>query len=375
MAHAYTPGLTVAARVHHQCRRMLPIAGEVKVAQGARVRAEDVVAETFMPGDVTPLNLAKLISVSPGDVPGCLGKKKGDRIEAGELLAESKGIFGLFKTRYVAKVSGTIESISSTTGQVMVRGAPLPIQVKAYLSGEVIEVLPQEGVVVAADVTFIQGIFGIGGETFGPIRMACQRPDQELTDEVISDDMRGQVVVGGARVTAEALARAIRVGVSAVVTGGMDDADLKALLGYDLGVAVTGSEEVGLSLILTEGFGSIAMAERTWRLFQTRAGDLAAVNGSTQIRAGVQRPEVVIPVTEDQDPSAGRPEATSGYLEIGSAVRIIRDPYFGSIGAVTALPEEPRALASGSKARVLEVQFGSGQTVVVPRANVELIAD
>ena len=31
------------------------------------------------------------------------------------------------------------------------------------------------------------------------------------------------------------------------------------MLGYDLGVAVTGSEKLGLTLIITEGFGEIAM--------------------------------------------------------------------------------------------------------------------
>jgi hypothetical protein len=60
-------------------------------------------------------------------------------------------------------------------------------------------------------------------------------------------------------------------------------------------------------------------------------------------------------------------------LELGANVRIIRDPYFGRIGKVAALPHELRALDSGSKARVLEVAFDSQERIVVPRANVELI--
>jgi hypothetical protein len=58
---------------------------------------------------------------------------------------------------------------------------------------------------------------------------------------------------------------------------------------------------------------------------------------------------------------------------MGRPVRIIRDPYFGLIGEVSDLPPEPQALDSGSKTRVLGVKLGSGDTVVVPRANVELI--
>ena len=54
-------------------------------------------------------------------------------------------------------------------------------------------------------------------------------------------------------------------------------------------------------------------------------------------------------------------------------MRIIRDPWFGRLGTVASLPHEPRVLASGSKARILEVRLDSGESVTVPRANVELI--
>ena len=46
---------------------------------------------------------------------------------------------------------------------------------------------------------------------------------------------------------------------------------------------------------------------------------------------------------------------------------------FGLIGEVAGLPSEPQVLGSGSKARVLEVKLDSGESVVIPRANVELI--
>jgi hypothetical protein len=374
MSAGYTPGLRVAASTHHRVRRLLPIPGELLVDTGQQVQAREVVARTFMPGDVTPLNLAKLLSLPPTDVPECMLKHQGDQIAVGDVLARTKGIFGKFRNEYKSQVAGTIESISSVTGQVIVRGAPQAVEVVAYLSGRVVEIVPQEGCVIEADVTFVQGIFGIGGEAFGPLRMACQQHDQELAADLITADMKGLVVVGGARVTADALERAKRVGVAAVVTGGVDDQDLETFLGYSLGVAITGSERVGVTLILTEGFGEIAMAERTFALLASREGDEAAVNGATQIRAGVIRPEIVIPVAPAQVATVlGAPDALEGHLSVGSAVRVIRDPYFGLIGTVTALPSEPQVLASGSRARVLEVTFASGDGVMIPRANVERI--
>jgi hypothetical protein len=373
MPQAYTPGLKVTPRIRHRVRRILPIAGEVLVQAGQKVQASDVVARTYMPGDILPVNVANALSISAGDVPAAMLVNEGDVVEVGQAIARSKGIFGFFPGEYQAKAAGTVESISGVTGQVILRGAPRPVQVLAFLTGTVIEVLPGEGCIIEADVSYVQGIFGIGGEAYGTLRMACQSPVHDLTEEKITDDMRGQVVVGGARMTGGAIRRAIQVGAAAVVSGGMDDQDLRDILGYDLGVAVTGSERVGTTVVITEGFGDIAMAERTFTLLQSHQRDPCAVNGATQIRAGVMRPEIVIPLSPDEAAQQPEPPHFAGTLAVGRPVRIIRDPYFGRIGEVAARPAEPTVLDSGSKARVLHVQLRDGQRVTVPRANVELI--
>lgn len=373
MAHAYTPGLRVTPRTRYRARRILPIVGEVLVGVGQRVEARDVVARAELPGNLTPINLANQLATPPGDIRGTLLKREGEHTEVGEVLARTHGIFGLFKTEYVSKVSGTIESVSSVTGQVIVRGPPIPVEVRAYVSGEVVEVLPNEGCVVEAEAAFVQGIFGVGGEAYGTIRIAAPEPSRELAPDLITDDMRGQIVIGGARVTREAVERAVAVGATAIVTGGIDDQDLRAILGYDLGVAVTGSERIGITLIMTEGFGEIAMAERTYALLAAHAGQPAAANGATQIRAGVMRPEIVIPLAERGNGAVSEAGLLAAPLEIGTAVRIIRDPWFGVLGTVSQLPPEPQILPSGSKARVLEVTGRTGERYIVPRANVEIV--
>ncbi len=373
MAHAYTPGLKVSSWLDHRCKRMLPIKGDVLVEVGQEVDANDVVAHTEMPGDVYPVNLANLLSLPPSDVPECLVKSEGDQVKEGEVLAQTKGIFGMMKKSQKSPYTGTIETVSEVTGQLILRGPAIPIQVKAYVSGRVVEVLPEEGCVVETKGTYLQGIFGIGGETNGSIRMACERHDQKLTPDLITDDMKGCVVVGGGQMTDAAIERALQVGAAAVVSGGMDDQDLRDFLGYDLGVAITGSERKGITLVITEGFGDIAMAGRSYDLLKAREGCQASVNGATQIRAGVMRPEIIVPAGSDENPVSGSEGQVEGLLEPGRPVRIIRDPYFGVIGQVSGLPHQPAVLGSGSKARVLEVKLDSGESVVIPRANVELI--
>lgn len=375
MAKAFTPGLKVTGRTTLRVRRLLPIPGDVLVSSGDRVSARDIVARTYMPGDITPVNVANKLAVPPAEVPSLMLVKVGDTITVDQPIARSRGIFGMFRTEMKSPVGGTVEVISEVTGQVMVRGEPQPVQVEAYLAGLVIEVVPNEGVVIQNDVALVQGIFGIGGEAHGRLRIAAADPHEEFHADLIDQSMKGEIVVGGGRVTAGALERARSVGVAALVSGGIDDQDLRDFLGYDLGVAITGSEKVGLTLIITEGFGEIAMASRTFRLLCHHEGHEAAVNGATQIRAGVMRPEIIVPLAAGSDAREASSAIAAGVLEIGTPVRVIRDPHFGLIGTVAALPEQPHVLGSGSRARVLEVKLDSGESVVVPRANVELIEE
>ncbi|MFM7135432.1 MAG: hypothetical protein ACKO0W_14085, partial [Planctomycetota bacterium] len=294
MAKAYTPGLKVSASTTYRARRLLPVAGEVLVKAGDAVEARAVVARTFIEGDVTPVGMAALLSVPAGDVPALMLVKAGDLVAEGQPIARSKGIFGLGKKEVASPAAGTVESISGTTGQLILRGKPIAVEVKAYVAGRVVEVLPNEGAVVECDAALVQGIFGVGGETVGALRMAVAAADEVLEARAIQPDMRGQIVVGGGRITAGAVQAAQAAGVAAIIAGGIDDSDLKAILGYDLGVAITGTEKIGLTIVVTEGFGDIAMAARTFALLKGFEGREASVNGATQIRAGVMRPEIVI---------------------------------------------------------------------------------
>lgn len=372
MGHAYTPGLKVTENIVVRKNRILPLKGDVLVQVGQTVLPDTVVARTLLPGNVVPLNIANKLGIPPEDITTVMLKEVGDRIANGETIALAKSLFGLIKTPCAATIEGTIESISHVTGQVLQRGEPTPVEVKAYVRGEVVEVIPREGVVVACQGSFVQGIFGIGGETHGPIHVATSDNHTVLADTLIKDDMKGKIVVGGSIVTAAALRKAIAVGVKGIVVGGFDDKDLRDFLGYDIGVAITGSEEIGTTLVVTEGFGQINMAGRTFELLKRHEGRLACINGATQIRAGVIRPEVVIPSETSVGIKGDGASAVEG-LKIGSPVRVIRHPFFGHLGTVSDLPSPLQVLESESKARVLEVEFESGKRAVVPRANVEMI--
>ena len=155
-----------------------------------------------------------------------------------------------------------------------------------------------------------------------------------------------------------------------IVVGGIIDKDLIEFLGYDIGVAITGHENISLTLVITEGFGTIAMARRTFELLRSLAGRSASINGATQIRAGVIRPEVIVPLGA----SSGSPAASGdeGNLSIGTPIRIIREPYFGKLASVSSLRRSSRSSAPGHPSAYWKQSSPTARSSPSP-ANVEII--
>lgn len=375
MSHTYTPGLRVAAATVVRRERRLPIAGSVLVQQGARVKAEDVVARAELPGAVATVNVMNQLGIAANEIPNFMLKKEGERVAVNEVIAETRPFIKLFRSAAHAPIGGTIETVSEVTGQVIVRGPPQPVDLRAYIDGAVVEVRANEGIVVETRGAFIQGILGVGGEVCGELAVVGDGPGAVVEPSQLDERLKGRIVVAGAYISSALFKRAAELGVEALIAGGLDDSDLRELLGRDLGVAITGHEDIKPILIVTEGFGHIPMARATYELLRTCAGRRASASGATQIRAGVLRPEIIVPEPAGGGASVGAPAspAESQGLMVGSRVRIIREPYFGVLGTVSALPAGLEIVQSETRVRVARIRCDDGREAVVPRSNLEAI--
>ena len=371
MAHSYTPGLKVLKKTIFKKERILPLKGDVLVKSGDQLTPDTIVASTNLPGNVQMLKVSNILNIDPKDVVEALQVKERQEVKKGDIIAETSGIFGMFKSSVESPVDGTIESISQSTGRVVVREAPIPVEVDAYVSGVVDEVVENEGIVLKSNAAFIQGIFGIAGEKRGDLLLVSSGPGEELTADQITADMKGKILIGGSFLSLDAFKKALSVQVAGIVVGGFNYYDLKAILGYNLGVAITGTEKLNTALIVTEGYGSIPMSEATFSLLKENDGKAASINGATQIRAGVIRPEIVIPIDSgntDDDSKLKMPEG----IQEGSTVRVIRSPNFGKIGKVISLPAELNKMESETMVRVAEINI-DGKNILIPRANLEMV--
>jgi hypothetical protein len=387
MAMAYTPGLkrkeaTLVTKV-----RKLPISGEVLVQEGEKVSYDTKVAVTNLPGKINVLNLASIlelemktsvldeVEIGSLELSKYMLKDEGELVKRGEMLAQRKSFFGLFKRECVVPVDGTLEYVSDITGQCHIREPSIPLTLESYIPGIVKRVLPNEGVEIETPAALIQGIFGIGEETHGDLMVLSKSEEEAMTEDQITEECAGKIIVGGSIVDGPTLKKAVDMGVKGIIVGGIRDSDLANFLGYSIGVAITGEEGMGLTLILTEGFGKMRMAAKTFNFLNRFEGSLACINGATQIRAGVIRPEIIIPIDKISSELRDDEELYLEGLTSGLPVRIIGPPYFGAIGYVTNLPVELQTVETESDVRVLEVELEDGKRVIVPRANVEMIEE
>ncbi len=371
MAHSYTPGLKVLKSSIINKNRRLPIKGEVRKKVGDSVLPDDIVAKTNLPGNVQIIKVASQLNIGPADILEALRVSEGEQVKKGQLLAQTGGLFGLFKSEIFSPIDGTIESISDVTGQIIMREAPIPVEIDAYTSGIVKDIIPEEGVIIETKAAFIQGIFGIGGEARGILEIIVQDRNDEITPEMLNSSQKGKVIVGGGFIGLEAFKKAISLKISGIVIGGFNYYDLKEILGYNLGVAITGSEDINTSLIVTEGYGHIKMSRGTFSLLKENENNFCSINGATQIRAGVIRPEIVIPVKEDSLKSVNQSKIGKGIV-IGSLVRVIRAPFFGLMGKVTELPSKLQKMESETLVRVAKINVGD-QDIIIPRSNLEMV--
>ena len=372
MSRSYTPGLKILARTKIIKKRQLPMKGNVHMKIGDVVKSDEIVASTELPGNVQMLNVANKLNIEPENVPECMLVELDESISKGQIIAESKGIFGMFKSQLKSPIDGTLANVSEITGQAILSEPPIPVEVDAYTSGTITEVEDEEGVTIETVGALVQGILGIGGENHGILEVVTTSPSDELTAEMIQEKHKNMVLVGGSFLTKDTFEHARKIGVAGIVSGGFDYTDLSKILGYSLGVAITGSEDIGPSLIITEGFGRISIAVRTYELLVSNKGKFASINGSTQIRAGVIRPEILIP-DEIGNGEIGEFEEADLAISDGSLIRVIRAPYFGRVGKVKSLPPELQKMESETMVRVAEIEFEDGTIEIIPRANLEMI--
>jgi hypothetical protein len=337
--------------------RLLPAPGQVLVGPGEKVGPADVVARCQLPGEIRVLDVCRTLGIPRRRAAKYIRKSAGDTVQVDDLLAAPRGLLGRLRRGCRSPVEGQV--IEVRDGLILIESAATTLELRAHIRGEVVNVMPNRGVVIAVSGALIQGMWGSGGEAEGVLKTLVDNPEKPLRTRAIDVSCHGTIVVGGRILDEAVLAQAVEARVRGIIVGGMD-ADLCQNLG-----------SLPFPVLLTEGFGPLPMSQPVFELLKDNAGREALLSADTRTRRDARRPEVLIPLPNGHDGSEERPGSLP--LTTGVRVRALRAPHLGRVGTVIDLPVQPRRIESGARVPVAVVDVDNGGQASIPVANLELI--
>jgi hypothetical protein len=333
--------------------RSLPVAGKVNAHLNQRVSPTDVIAEANFAREHVLLDAARTFGVSVAAADKMIKVNEGDRVAQGALIAESGGIIS---RSIKAPRAGRVMVVGG--GQVLMEVGDTRIELKAGLPGQVIQIIPERGVVIRTAGALIQGVWGNGRIDNGLMRVLIEKPDDVLTADRLDVSMRGSVILGGQVRDAETLRAATELQIRGLIIPGMPSQLIQA------------AYQARYPILVLDGFGAMSMNSSAFKLLTTNRDREVTVNAEHFDRYSNNRPEAIIPLPINSEPD--EPEPFSAFA-VGLTVRMRRPPFAGLIGTISNLPAGLTVLQSGLRAPAADVKLENGESVTVPLVNLEVV--
>ncbi len=357
-------------------RRTILGSGSLTVSLGQEVRPEDILGKYQTRAGFTTINLAKELSVSKSSAGKFLTRKKGDKIFEGELLAQKKGIFG--ETNIITPSDAIVDDYFPDRGEVRLQFLPKDVSLTSGVYG-IVEVVDKERgeIVIKALVNELFGIVGSGNQRGGILRFINERGNV-LTSQ-LKPDFKHAIIVGGDIINKETLQKAVEIGISGIISGGVNLSDYLSL-SSSIQPQKRIATDIGITVLATEGFGLLSLGKDILEMLKKYEGKFIFINGnSRRIMLPVLERDSIITLRKTAL-SVGKitaypehqPELTAREIKVGDKVRIIWPPFMGSQGKVVAIDKTVTRLPSGIVTYLLTIEIPT-KKLKVPYLNVELI--
>lgn len=360
-----------------QINRTLPSAiGHINVKIGDEVAPDYVLAEGKRPAGFRTVNLSDELKINPKEGLKYLKRAMGLNIFKDELLAEKKGIMGMGNKILLSPADGILDYYDEDSGRLKIKLFPKTVKLACGVWGIVENVDESKGVItIRTMVSLIYGVIGSGKTREGTLNVIGSK-DVLVGSRQLEETMRGQIIVGGEIVFADGLEKAIEFGIAGLISGGINAKDYKSMAG-GWNIYKKQWSDVGLSLLITEGFGSVHMGNDIFSLLQQSHGKFSIVDGNRNklilpsddggcmiyIRK-TNLPKKIFVETE--------PEIKPIELQIGQKVRIISQDCLGLEGVIEEVDKTQSKLPSGANTTLVTIGSKS-RKIRVAHQNLEVI--
>jgi hypothetical protein len=333
--------------------RVLPSRGKVLVRAGQRVNSLDVIAEANLRPEYLLLNVARGLGLSPERADQMIQCQAGDHLADGDMIAGPVGI-----ARRVVRTPSDGQVVLVGSGQVLIEVASKPFQLKAGVPGEVVELIVDRGATVETSGALVQGVWGNGHIDFGVMVVLAKSPDQLLTTDQLDVSLRSSIILAARCEDAEVLKNAEELPLRGLILASMS-ASLAPI-----------AARMQIPVILLEGFGHSPMNTAAFKLLTTNERREVALNAEPWEPYIGTRPEIIIPMPGSERLSL---PLETGTFSPDQQVRMLRAPHAGEIGVVLGLRGSV-VFPSGLRAQAADIRLESGQIVVIPLANLDVLA-
>lgn len=357
-------------------RKPLYHRGRLLVRPGLEVVPEDVLGEGQSPLGFRSIHLASELEVSPKKALKYLKRPLGKAIYKGELLAVRSELWGLSKKNLFSPVDGVIVFYDREKGILKIKLQPKMVKMVSGVHG-IIERVDEDTneVIIKTLVSLVYGVAGCGKERGGMLKVLGSS-GLVISPRQILEEMKGEILVGGGAILPDALKKAVRIGVTGIISGGVSAADYRSAAGGYV-VPTNTIIDIGLTMLVTEGFGSIEIGPDIFSVLKEHDGRFAIMDGSNKClilptydqNAMIDIRKAQLPKNSD---SISVEQVKPVELKAGIRVRVIVSPYFGTQGVVDSIDRVSTKLPSGIKTLMVTVRTSS-RKLRVPYQNLEAI--
>ena len=334
--------------------RELPIPGNIVVRQGQKVEARDVIAEAHLEPEHILLNIARSLHVSPEKADDLIQRAAGEFVTQDDLIAGPTG----FPKRVVrAPRSGRI--VVAGDGLVLLQVNTAPYELKAGMPGTITDLIPDRGAVIETTGALVQGVWGNGRSEFGMMQVKLDGSDDQLQRDMLDVSLRGAIVLGGYCDDPQVFKKAAEIPLRGLILVSMSAA------------MIPHAQKAAFPIIVLEGFGFHPLNAIGYNVLATNNGREISLNAEQIDHYKGIRPEIVIPLDAGHTPNDA--SLVVEDFAPGQQVRVIKAPYAGKTGNITALSQEPLKFPSGIRAPGAYITLSDNEDVKVPLANLEKV--
>lgn len=208
------------------------------------------------------------------------------KLKVGDFVEQNALIASCMQKRVVSTKCGFVKEINRSKGTITIHYDKTPLPTHAFINGHISLINDGCAAEIKSRMTDLKGLIGFGGENFGTL--------SHYNPVNLPEFYRDKITYHSNPVKTEDLIKARQNGWKGIIAPSMHSTDWLNFYGKELGVAITGNEDIPFTLILLHGFGKSVTIQQVDDFFKTHNGKTVSLTGQTQIRAGVIRPQIRI---------------------------------------------------------------------------------